>query len=290
MGLTGVPGYGVRPTPTLPPVPSFSPIATPGIPDLGVPRINAGAEADITNQFGTLDDKYKFQRQFIGEGLRNTLAGMDYTFAENPDGTLRLGQASRLGTKQTQAVQNEKNQGAVKGTLYSTFTDQAIGNALQQMSKSATEAIAQYGMDIKRSGDEYLAEAQTLGGRLSELLTDDAKWAVEHPVVVAPGTGPGSATDAAGNNIVWKGANYPNLASLQARHPGQIIDVRRTGDGHFVAILRGPGSGGSQPPTIPLPGKASDLSPGQLSGFAAKYPGYKVVKTGSGGLILKKTK
>jgi hypothetical protein len=251
-----------------------------------VPRINAGQEADIQNQYGTLDEKYKFERQFIGEGLRNQLHGMNYTFEQNPDGTLKIGQTNQLGISQRQAVQNEKNQGAARGQLYSTFTDQAIGNALQQQTKAATEAIAQYGFNIKKSGDAYLAESQTLGGRLQELLTDDAKWAVDHQetsVVPAP-----SATDAAGNNIVWKGANYPNLASLQAAHPGQIIDVRRTGDGHFVAVLRGPGSGGSQPPVIPIPGRASDLSPGQLSGFAQQYPGYKVVRTGSGGLVLKK--
>jgi len=287
-GLTGVPGYVSPPAATSPVIPPFQPVPTPGIPDLpgGVPRVNAPAEQGLLDQFGTLDQKYKFDRQSFSEGLRNTLAGMNYTFEQNPDGTLKINSTNILGANQRKAVQDQKNAGAAKGTLYSSFTDSAIGNSLQQMGKAATEAIAQYGFNIKKSNDSYLGEAQSIGGRIGELLTDDAKWAVENQVTSITPTG--SATDAAGNNIIWKGPNYPNLASLQSAHPGQAIDIRRTGDGHFVAILKGPGSGGSRPNIIPLPGKASDLSPGYLSGLASQYPGYKVVRTASGGLVLKK--
>lgn len=247
-GLTGVPGYVPRPASVAPSIPSFNPVPRPVIPDSSVPRINAGAEQSLLDQFGTLDERYKFDRQFLSEGLKEGLSGLNYRLSQNPDGSLSIDSTNTPGIKQRQAVQSEKNQGAAKGQLYSSFTDQAIGNSLSQIGKAATEAIAQYGFNIKKSNDAYLTEAQTLGGRISELLTDDAKYAAENFVPPPAPSGPGTAMDAKGSPIIWKGPVYPNLNTLRARHPGQIITVKRMGDGGFVAVL-----GGTATPTTAMP-------------------------------------
>jgi hypothetical protein len=221
-----------------------------------VSRINAGQEQNILDQFGVLDERYRIERTGVGEDLKKSLRGLNFTFDLNPDGTLKIGQTDRLGIRQQQGVQGARNQGAARGQLYSSFTDQAVGNSLQNLNLFATEAIGQYGKQIKQSNTNYLIETQNLNTRLQELLTDDVKWAAANPPpapvnqsgnTINAGLAPNLGLepwghfplDAEGHPIVWAGKNPPNANTIQRQFPNMTWTSRQRGDGSWVVVLGG---------------------------------------------------
>lgn len=225
--LRFAPSFLKPPTPPAPPaVPAFSPVPTPGLPAPlpgGQQRINAGAEQNVIDQFGKLDDKYKFDRIQESADLKAALTGLNYKFTDNPDGTVKAEATNKLGTVQRQEVQGQKNQGAARGTLYSSFTDQAIGDALTRINTAAANAIRQYGSRIKHINDNYIGEANSLSSRLSELVTDDARFALESFVPPAlPEPSPSRH---------WVGTVKPNLQTLADRWgiPADQLRITRSG-------------------------------------------------------------
>lgn len=230
ISMRSAPSWQTMPTapPPVPPVP-FTPVPRPTVPGAmpdGAQRINAGAEQNIFDTWDTIGQRARTERVQQGIDLKEALAGLNYKFGEKEDGTLDPTQTATPGAKQRQAIQDQKNQGSTRGQLYSSFTDQAIGDALTRISTSALEALRQYGRNIKAINDNAVAEQSNLASRLSELITDDAKWAIEHPPVgVVPEAEPSSTARH------WVGRVQPNVNTLASRWGIPVDQIRVTRSG-----------------------------------------------------------
>lgn len=226
--------------PPIPAVPSFTPVPRPavpgGLPD-GSARINAGQEQNIFDTWDTIEQRARSERVQQGVDLKEALAGLNFKFGDKSDGTLDVQQTNTPGIKQRQAVQSEKNQGAARGQLYSSFTDQAIGDALTRISTASSNALRQYGRNIKAINDNSIAEQASLSARLADLISDDARWAIQNPPV---GNVPEGSSMVARH---WVGNAKPNAQTLANRWGIPVDQVRISRSGpksgrKWVATVR----------------------------------------------------
>lgn len=213
----------------------------PPVPGLGewtrtdVPRPSAAQQQSIIDRLGALPGVYKGEREDLSGGLQRQLQGVGgYTLIQRDDGTMTWTYdpgAARRGQLQRQAVKGNQAQANAQGMLFSSFTDQAIGNALSQISAYAVDALRQYSSQIRLSYERQEAERFSLTGQLQDLIANDARWAIENPPPTPPEqfTHPPISDPArfTPGERLWAGPSKPSEADLRAMYPGLDIELRQ---------------------------------------------------------------
>lgn len=179
----------------------------------------------------------------FGQDNPNTPAREDLDLSFDP--------SSGPGEREKQAVRDTRAQFAKQGALYSSQANQNIASALQRLSMEAQQIAVQYSNSLLQQETGYANQVASVVGNWTSLYGQDAAYLAQNPPPPPPPapsafqqaiTGARSGQVALSNKgepIIWKGKKPPNLETLQARHPGAIIDVRKTGGGGYVAVLTG---------------------------------------------------
>lgn len=266
--LRAAPGY-VKPVSTT----SFTPptFQTPSLPS--VPAIddarapNSAMRAWLGQQLGQLPASYNANLTNIRTNAKQALAGYGgWKFREdNPntpereDLVLDFDGSSGLGEREKAAVRGVRAQQNASNMLYSSFTNQNIGTAVQRLNLEAQQIANQYASSLLQQHTDYANQVSQITGQYLSLYGQDSQWLLENPpptpepqqspVAAAAAQDPYAAwpAKAADNSpIIWKGKNWPNLQTLQAQHPGQQLGVRQAGDGSYVVVI---GTGGAKKPS-----------------------------------------
>ena len=177
------------------------------------------------------------------------------------------------GVRERQAAMRARGQAAASGMLYSTAAEQNIGLAMQQVSEEARAQVMQYATTVGNILEGWRSQANSYAAQFAQLYGEDSVWLAQNPL--SPPPPPPAApvqqpvpvgalpSDARPAQAGWQQAssatlaalaalptagglprigvydNYPNLAALRARYPGVEIDVRRAGNGKYVAVAIG---------------------------------------------------
>jgi hypothetical protein len=268
MALRQSPGYGTAAPTTSTAAPTIAIPALPSMPSIDDARApNAAGRTWIGQQLGSLPSRYTPIIDQARTTARANLAGYGgVTIAD--DNTVTFDPNARLGQREKQAVQGEENAANARGLLFSSFANQNIGNALLRMNEEKRAIVNQFAASINNALMGQANDATSLVTEWVRLYGEDSRYLLENPppapvapvpeAPVAPPDPYGGVARAPGDGspIVWKGANYPNLASLQAQHPGQPLGVRRAGDGSYVVVI---GTGNAQPPAAYTPPRPSQV-------------------------------
>lgn len=191
-------------------------------------------------------------------GLHNStqqaLAGYSgYKFGDDPStpehedaNHLYFDAGAGLGERDKLAIKGVNNAANAGGMLYSSFTNQNIGQAIQQLSLEAQRIATQYASAVNAENTSYGNNVASITSQWAGLYGSDSAWAIEHPPPTPDPTA--SLPKAAdGSPIISQGPDFPDVQAIQNRYPGYQIGVRRAGDGSYIAVI-GPGS--APKPTI----------------------------------------
>jgi hypothetical protein len=257
MALRQSPGYGVAAPTTSQAAPTIAIPSLPSMPSIDDARApNAAGRTWIGQQLGALPGRYTPIIDQARVNARANLAGYGGVSISD-DNRVTFDPNAKLGQREKQAVQGEENAANARGLLFSSFANQNIGAALVRMNEEKRAIVNQFAASINNTLMTQASEATNLVSDWVRMYGEDSRYLLENPppapvapVPAAPVAPPdpfgGAARAADQSPIVWKGANYPNLATLQARHPGQPLGVRRAGDGSYVVVI---GPGNAQDPT-----------------------------------------
>lgn len=254
--LRQAPGYvpGASTTAVTPPV--YTPPTMPTLPTINDARApNAAARAWIGQQLGQQPQMLAAQEQSIRNRAQQALAGYGgWSFGKDDPNTpqdeslyLSFDANAGLGEREKAAVRGVRNQANSAGMLYSSFTNQNVGNAVQKLSLEAQQIANQYASDINAAQTSSYNNASQLIGQWTQLYGADAQYLTENPPP-APDPLAGLATSSDGSPIVGRYQEFPNLDVLRARYPGYPLGVRQAGDGSYVVVI---GTGGAKPGTRP---------------------------------------
>jgi hypothetical protein len=221
----------------------------PSIDDARAP--NAAGRTWIGQQLSVLPGRYQPVIDQARLNAQHNLAGYGGVTIGD-DNRATFDPNAKLGQREKQAVQGEENAANARGLLFSSFANQNIGAALVRMNEEKRAIVNQFAAQINNTLMSQASEATSLVSDWVRLYGEDSRYLLENPppapvapVPAAPVAPPdpfgGAARAADQSPIIWKGANYPNLATLQARHPGQPLGVRQAGDGSYVVVI-GPGN------------------------------------------------
>jgi hypothetical protein len=272
--------FAPPPPPALPDVPAIA--AAPAVPALptwdrtDIPRPHAAEESQTISELGALPERWKYRRLDLGANLGRSLQGIGgYKLIQRDDGsfTWTYDPYAQTGQIQKSAVRTEQNQAGARGQFYSSYTDQAIGDALTRIGTYATDQLRQYASQIRESYNEQEAERSSLTGKLMGFITDDAQYSIEHPMKAGPEefVHPGGfdARRFTPGARIWAGANKPNETTLKKMYPGMDFDIHQTVDGGWE-VTAGPSYKTMHP---------------RITGTWAKppkFPNAVTVKTGGG--------
>lgn len=180
-------------------------------------------------------------------------------------------QPDKLGTRERQAVLGARAAANARGMLSSGFGDQMIGSALQRVGEEARAIVNQYSSQINQIANENFdplrGTAATTLQQIQGLYGADTQWQASGELqrqaaerVAAEqaessrlaaeaaqrqqnaATNPG--TVGAGESMVWRGENRPNMAELERRHPNHTFRV---------VFVQGGGSSGAHYRVIATP-------------------------------------
>lgn len=230
--------------PALPQVPTLARDASaPGYTERNWIQAQLGELPGVWNpRYSALRDRAK--QQLAGYGGWNFRQD-DPNTPEREDLILDFDAGMGLGEREKNAVRGVRNQSNAQGTLYSSFANQNVGQAIQNLSLEAQQVANQYAADLLGAQEAERAQYTDLVGRWTQLYGSDSSWQVDNPPPTPdPLAGLPQAAD--GSPLIWRGANYPNLDTLRARYPGQPLGVRQAGDGSYVVVI---GTGAAKPPT-----------------------------------------
>ena len=231
-------------------------------------------EADLMRRGGSLGTKYqplkttqigstraKLQR-YGGYEVRD-----DGSIAEKKEG--QPGQAYREAYQEATAAAN------ARGMLESSFAAKTIGQAWGRLSAEAQDIVTQHAVSFNQILMSEGAEFDEINTGLMQLYGDEAQYQLDNPPPPPADPVQGavdSAAKAPGDQspVLWKGANYPNLAELQKRYPGQQLGVRKTGDGKYVVVV---GSGNAQRPGTTAPRPSQVVNGGRPTGQVGRGSG-----------------
>lgn len=248
------PGYGSAAAPTSSPAPTISLPSLPAMPSIDDARApNAAGRTWLGQQLAGLPGRYTPIIDQARVNARAQLAGYGGVTIKD-DNSVTFDPNARLGQKEKQAVQGAENVANSRGLLFSSFANKDIGAALVRMNEEKRAIVNQFAASINNTLMAQASEATSLVSDWVRMYGEDSRYLLENPPPspVAPVPEPppdpfaGAPRAADEAPILWKGKNYPNLATLQARHPGVTLGVRRAGDGSYVVVA---GSGNAQPPS-----------------------------------------
>jgi hypothetical protein len=168
--------------PSLPSVPQVYDASRGGaaVPTLTDPS-TAPTKAFVQQQIAALPATYEASKQGAAANAMQGLAGYG-GYSVDASGNLNY-DASQVGSGQQerQAVQGQRSAANSTGTLYSSFTDTGIANALGRLSQTAQGVVNQYADQLAG----YLGQASTnftnLYGQWAGALGQDASFAMQNP-------------------------------------------------------------------------------------------------------------
>jgi hypothetical protein len=234
------------------------------------------AEKELLRRGGSLGQKYAPQKTAQIGGTRGRLKRYG-GYQVNDDGSVNEQRAAngQAGQAYREAYQEGTSAANSRGMLESSFAAKTVGAAWGRLSQEAQDIVTQHAVTFNQILMAEGAEFDEINVGLMQLYGDEAQWMLDNPPPLpdppaAASSGAGSATAKDGANIVWKGSGYPNLQSLQARHPGQQLGVRRAGDGSYVVVL---GSGGASPPGATPPRTSQVINGGRPTGRTGRGSG-----------------
>lgn len=258
------PGYAAPVSTTSFTPPSFTTPSLPSVPAIDDARApNAAMRAWLGQQLGQLPAMYNANLTNIRTSAKQALAGYGgWKFREdNPntpqreDLVLDFNSKSGPGEREKSAMRGVRAQQNAQGMLYSSGTNQNIGTAVQRLSLEAQQIANQYSSSLLEQHNNYAGQVAQITGQFLQLYGQDSQWLLENPPPTPepPPPSPQAADPYAawpakagdGSPIIWKGKAFPNIASLQAQHPGQQLGVRQAGDGSYVVVI---GTGSAQDP------------------------------------------
>lgn len=252
-----------RPVPSSSPVdsaaapPGFSGATLPSMPSLSDEARAPGFASRqlIGTQLGAMPGQYNPQLSLARSQAEAGLAGSTgWRFGtDNPDTPeredLQVSQDPNapLGERDRQAVLAQRAQAAARGRLYSTMTDTGIGQALQRLAEQDRQVVTQYAQNLNSIYSGFHREQMDLVNRWTELYGTDALFLAQNPPDA--GTPPGPVSSQAGADpyaglTKLPGGEFklgvygfnPNKATLEGRYPGLKVDVKRAGNGKYVAV------------------------------------------------------
>lgn len=278
--LRSSPGFLARPATTTIAPPTYTPPAMPTLPAIDDSRApNAAARAWIGQQLGQQPQMLAAQEQSIRNRAQQALAGYGgWSFAKDDPNTpqdeslnLSFDAGAGLGEREKVAVRGVRNQANASGMLYSSFTNQNIGNAVQKLSLEAQQIANQYASDLNAATNSSYNSASRLIGQWTQLYGTDAQYLTDNP---PPAPDPLAGLPAApgdGSPIVGRYDQYPDLNVLRARYPGYPLGVRQTGKNQYVVVI---GAGAAAPPTKPVPAPPAPAASGARTVPPATQPRY----------------
>lgn len=237
--------------------PGFSGATLPSLPSLSDEARAPGFASRqlVGTQLGAIPGRYNPQLALARAQAEAGLAGSTgWSFGtDNPDTPQREdlqvthNPNAPLGERDRQAVMEQRAQAAARGRLYSTMTDTSIGQALQRLSEQDRQVVVQYASNLNSIYGAAHQETQALVGRYTELYGSDALFLAQNPPPAGPdirGNASMTQTDPYaglkrlpdGEYLLNTYSFSPNKATLQARYPGLRVEVRRAGNGKYVAV------------------------------------------------------
>lgn len=296
--VPAAPGPSNQPTnyPTLPTLPTVP--ALPG--DATLP--NYVGRQLVANQLGQLGTQQNNDFTIARAQAKQSLAGYggwiwnqdDPTTAFREDLVPDFNPNAPAGQREKTAINQAAAASNATGSLYSSAANQNMAAAAQRMSLEGQAIVTQYAAQLNQIASNYNARGTDLVNQYAGYYGQDSAWAIEHPPPkpadwMAPA---GTVGD------VWAGYHDPDPAGLASMYPGMDFTYRTDPDGRVVATA-------SPKPQAPAPAakdpyapnragnivtgiKMSDLTPHSASLLAAQYPGYQLVRSGSGIAVLKK--
>lgn len=252
--LRSAPGYAPRPS-----VQTAFPAPVPQIPSLPqLPQLddarapNAVSRQLLANQLGQIPQLGNARLTNIRAGAQQALAGYggwkfredDPSTAEREDMLVEFDAGMGLGEREKQAVRGVRAAMNARGALYSSETNQNIGQAVQRLQDEARAIVNQYAAAVNDELTNQANQASQITAQWAQLYGQDALYLAENPPP-PPDPLAGLPRAADDSPIVGRYEQYPNLDVLRARYPGYPLGVRRTGDGMYVVVI---GTGGAQPP------------------------------------------
>lgn len=253
--MRSTPGYSAPPSSVgVVKAPAYKPPQLPNVPALSdeARAPNYAMRTWLSQQLGELPNQLNANLTGIRAGAKQALAGYggwqfgkdDPNTPEREDLILNFDAGLGLGEREKNAVKDVRSGMNSRGTLYSSFTDQNIGQAVQRLSAEAQQIATQYASAIQQAQTDYAGQVREITGQWAGLYGQDAQYLLENPPPPPdPLAGLPKAADSA--PIIWHGADYPNIDTLRARYPGQPLGVRQAGDGSYVVVI---GAGAAQPP------------------------------------------
>ena len=252
--LRSAPGYAPRPaqqsafTPVVPTIPTLPQV--PQIDDARAP--NALGRQLLVNQLGQLPQLSNARLTNIRAGAQQALAGYggwkfrddDPNTAEREDLLVDFDAGLGLGEREKTAVRGVRSAENMRGTLYSSFANQNIGQAVQRLQDEARAIVNQYAASINDELTNYANQTSQIVGQWTQLYGQDAMYLAENPPP-PPDPMAGLARASDDSPIIGRYQQYPNLDVLRARYPGYPLGVRQAGDGSYVVVI---GAGAAQPP------------------------------------------
>jgi hypothetical protein len=207
----------------------------------------------------------------------------------------------------------EKEKGAYKGAAYnansagmleSSFANQNIASAVQRMSLEGQAIATQYASALNQTYTDYANRASSIASDWAGLYGADSQWLVANP----PPKPPDWMAAAGTVGDVWAGYHDPDPAGLASMYTGMDFNYRTDPDGRVVvsatpkpqaAPAPQPTGAAAAPPgpstwtpnaagNIVTNIRMSDLTPHSASLLAAQYPGYRLVRSGSGVAVLQR--
>lgn len=184
-------------------------------------------KAFVQQSIAAIPEQYSAQKLGASTRAGQGLAGMG-GYTVDAAGNLTFDQ-SKAGTGQleTGAVKDQRNQANARGTLYSSFTDTGISQALNRLSLTAQGVVNQYADQLAGYLGSASSQFTNLYGQWAGLLGNDAAFQQAHPPLgtVAPTpqdvsvNTPGAANQIAANaGLPTSGPQYTN--ALAQRYGG----------------------------------------------------------------------
>ena len=167
--------------PKLPSVPTVFDARTGGQVPLLTDPSTAASKSFIQQQIASIPSMYGGQKQIAAANASQQLAGYGgYSMDENGNLTYDSSQAGK-GQVEQQAVQGQRNQANARGTLYSSFTDTGIAQALGRLSLTAQGVVNQYAGQLAGYLGQAQSQTSSLYGQWAQLIGQDASFAMANP-------------------------------------------------------------------------------------------------------------
>ena len=249
------PGYVTRPViSSAYPAPSMSIPAIPTVPGIDDARApNAIGRGWIQTQLSNLPGKYNPALGLARDNARAQLAGYggvtfrddDPNTPEREDLQVSFDPNAKLGQREKNTVDNERNQANAAGMMESSFNDKNIGAALTRLNEEKRAIVNNFAGQINSVLTQQAGETTSLITDWTRLYGEDSRWLIDNPPPTPPRTMDQVAQEDYGQpraGVILEGGNEalkPSNVTLQSPTSGGLPPVvRNPGPGSIDGLRR----------------------------------------------------